>query len=64
MWGIQRGTSVIPRSVNVTRIKDNLQLDGWEFGRDEMEKLDRFTTRFKSCTGGWLPWKISFDSGE
>ncbi|KAI3961886.1 hypothetical protein MKW98_022091 [Papaver atlanticum] len=29
-WGLQRGTSVIPKSTNNERIKENLQVFGWE----------------------------------
>ncbi|KAL2857632.1 NADP-dependent oxidoreductase domain-containing protein [Aspergillus pseudodeflectus] len=64
MWGIQRGTSVIPKSVNAARIKDNFQLDGWELSRDEMDLLDGCTTRFKSCSGDWLPGNLFFEDGD
>jgi len=31
MWGIQKGWSVIPKSVNKGRIEKNFELDGWVF---------------------------------
>ncbi|KAJ0413599.1 NADP-dependent oxidoreductase domain-containing protein [Aspergillus carlsbadensis] len=61
MWGIQRGTSVLPKSVNAARIRDNFQLDGWELSVEDMEKLNGCATRLKSCTGEWLPGKFMFD---
>ncbi|OJI97960.1 hypothetical protein ASPVEDRAFT_68643 [Aspergillus versicolor CBS 583.65] len=60
-WGIQRGTSVIPKSVSVSRIRHNIELDGWELSGNEMDMLSSCTTRFKSCNGDWLPGKVCFD---
>jgi diketogulonate reductase-like aldo/keto reductase len=38
-WGIQKGWSVIPKSVNVTRIKQNLQ-GNFVLSAEEMEKVN------------------------
>ncbi|KAL2865281.1 NADP-dependent oxidoreductase domain-containing protein [Aspergillus lucknowensis] len=62
MWGVQRGTSVIPKTVNATRIAENFDLDGWALGGDEMARLDGCTTRFKSCTDDWLPVRVFGDN--
>ena len=43
-WGVQRGTAVIPKSSKVERLKENLDLDGFELSETEMNaisKLDR-----------------------
>lgn len=57
MWGLQRGTSVIPKSVTPSRIADNFKLDGWELSADEMKQLSNLKDRFKACGDGWLPVK-------
>lgn len=43
-WGLQRGVSVIPRSTKEERLKENLELDGWELSEEEMERLDGLGT--------------------
>ncbi|KAL4878459.1 NADP-dependent oxidoreductase domain-containing protein [Aspergillus karnatakaensis] len=63
MWGIQRGTSVIPKSVTSARIQSNVELDGWWLTTDEMDRLDGCKTRFKSCKDDWLPVRV-FDGDE
>jgi glycerol 2-dehydrogenase (NADP+) len=47
MWGIQRGTSVIPKSVTASRIAKNYELDGWELTPEEMKAIDAQPDRFK-----------------
>lgn len=48
-WGIQRGTSVLPKSTNPDRIKQNLDVLDWELSDEDMKAL-----------GGIEP-KVSFD---
>jgi glycerol 2-dehydrogenase (NADP+) len=55
MWGIQRGTSVIPKSVTESRILANFDLDGWELTDAEMHQLSSMKGRFKVCGEAWLP---------
>lgn len=64
MWGIQRGTSVIPKSVTASRIESNFELDGWELTQEEMDKLSSLPDRFKVCGDGWLPVKVFFGDDE
>ena len=64
MWGLQRGTSVIPKSVTPSRIQSNFQLDGWELSAGEMEQLSSLKERFKVCGDGFLPVKVFFDDDE
>ena len=38
-WGIQRGTSVVPKSSNPDRLLENLQLFDFELSESEMESI-------------------------
>jgi alcohol dehydrogenase (NADP+) len=38
-WGIQRGTSVLPKSTNPDRIKQNLDVLNWELSDEDMKAL-------------------------
>jgi len=64
MWGLQRGTSVIPKSVTASRIEANFQLDGWELTPQEMDQLSNMKERFKVCGDSWLPVKVFFGDDE
>jgi glycerol 2-dehydrogenase (NADP+) len=63
-WGLQKGWSVIPKSVNKERIETNFELDGWELTEEEMKKLDSMPERFKVCGDAWLPIKVFFGDDE
>jgi len=63
-WGLQRGTSVIPKSVTASRIEGNYELDGWELTDEEMTKLSSLPDRFKVCGDAWLPVKVFFGDDE
>jgi glycerol 2-dehydrogenase (NADP+) len=62
MWGLQRGTSVIPKSVTASRIKKNFEVDDFELSEDQMKKLSSIPDRFKVCGHDWLPVKVFFVS--
>lgn len=64
VWGLQRGTSVIPKSVTESRIAANYELDGWELEEEEVKTIDAFTERFKVCGDAWLPVKVFFGDDE
>jgi glycerol 2-dehydrogenase (NADP+) len=64
MWGLQRGTSVIPKSVTASRIEKNFELDGWELTSDEMAQINSMKERFKVCGDAWLPVKVFFGDDE
>jgi len=64
MWGLQRGTSVIPKSVTASRIEKNFELDGWELTPEEVQKLSSLPDRFKVCRDAWLPIKVFFGDDE
>jgi diketogulonate reductase-like aldo/keto reductase len=38
-WGLQMGHSVLPKSVNETRMKENLSVFGWSIPEDLMAKF-------------------------
>ena len=38
-WAIQRGTSVIPKSTKDERIKENIQVFGWEIPEEDFNVL-------------------------
>ena len=60
LWGLQRGTSVIPKSVTPSRIESNFQIDGTSLTDDEMKQLNELPDRFKVCGDAWLPVKVFF----
>jgi len=64
MWGLQRGTSVIPKSVTPSRIESNFGLDGWKLSDEEMKQLSALPDRFKVCGDAWLPVKVFFGDDE
>jgi glycerol 2-dehydrogenase (NADP+) len=64
MWGLQRGTSVIPKSVTASRIEANFELDGWDLSDEEMKQLSNMPERFKVCDDEWLGEKVFFGDDE
>ncbi|PGG99980.1 hypothetical protein AJ79_08342 [Helicocarpus griseus UAMH5409] len=64
LWGLQKGWSVIPKSVNPERIEKNFDIDGWELTAEEIDKLDNLKDRFKVCGDAWLPIKVFFGDDE
>ena len=63
VWGLQRGTSVIPKSVTASRIEDNFKLD-FTLTDEEQQKLSSLPDRFKVCGDAWLPVKVFFGDDE
>ncbi len=47
-WGIQEGRSVIPKSINPTRIAENFDLFDFELSDDELAQLDALNTGSRS----------------
>ncbi|KAJ5490282.1 Aldo/keto reductase [Penicillium expansum] len=64
VWGIQKGWSVIPKSVSKSRIEGNFDINGWELTADEVNQLDNLKDRFKVCGDSWLPIKVFFGDDE
>ena len=38
-WGVQRGTSVIPKSTRSERLRENINIFGFELSPEEMQKI-------------------------
>ncbi|KAL3473803.1 NADP-dependent oxidoreductase domain-containing protein [Aspergillus californicus] len=49
VWGLQKGWSVIPKSVSKSRIDANFEINGWELTAEEVNQLDNLKDRFKVC---------------
>lgn len=64
MWGLQKGWSVIPKSVKQERVDANFDLDGWELSSQEMDEISSISDRFKVCDDSWMPVKIYFPEDE
>ena len=45
-WGIQRGYSVIPKSENEQRVKENFSIEGFNLSNADMEKMKSFEKNF------------------
>ena len=52
-WGLQRGCSVIPKSENITRIKENIALD-FTLTEDDMEKMKSLERGFRMNDPGYF----------
>lgn len=63
-WGVQKGWSVVPKSVTKSRIDSNFDLNGWELTADEIKAIDSIKERFKVCGDAWLPVKVFFGDDE
>lgn len=65
-WGVQKGWSVLPKSVTEERIKANFDLDGWSLTDEEIAQIDEVHKQnsFKVCGDDWLPVKVFFGAGD
>ncbi|KAK3687575.1 NADP-dependent oxidoreductase domain-containing protein [Podospora appendiculata] len=64
VWGLQKGWSVLPKSVTKSRIEANWNLDGWSLTEEELAKIDAIPDRFKVCGDDWIPIKVFFGDDE
>ena len=46
-WGVQRGYSVIPKSENEQRIKENLSIEGFKLSDADMEQMKSLEKNFR-----------------
>jgi len=54
---VQRGISVIPKSVKPERLQENINIFDFEFTPEEMKKFDEITIRQKLFSGFWERFK-------
>ena len=52
-WAIQRGTIVIPKSVNPGRMKQNLDAASLELNEEEMKRIARLDFNGRYIVGGF-----------
>ncbi|KAG6355622.1 hypothetical protein INS49_003584 [Diaporthe citri] len=64
VWGLQKGFSVLPKSVTESRIVANRELDGWSLTDEEVSALDGIQDRFKVCGDAWLPIRVFHGDDE
>ncbi|KAK6943421.1 NADP-dependent oxidoreductase domain [Dillenia turbinata] len=50
-WAIQRGTSTIPKSTNPDRIKENIQVFGWEIPPEDFKALSSIPNQERVLKG-------------
>lgn len=50
-WAIQRGTSVLPKSSNPERIKENIKVFGWEIPQEDFKVLCTLTEQKRVLNG-------------
>lgn len=48
-WNIQRGVSVVPKSVTPSRIEANLDVSGFDLDEADKEKMDTLNIGFRHC---------------
>jgi len=60
-WAIQRGTSVIPKSVNPERIKQNLEAATLKLSEEAMQKIAALDKHSRYITGGlWVAPELGY----
>jgi len=65
-WGVQRGTSVVPKSVTPSRIEGNFDLFGWSLSEEQMAALSGFEQQHRLIEGKFVckedgPYKTPAD---
>jgi diketogulonate reductase-like aldo/keto reductase len=50
-WGIQRGTSVLPKSTNFDRLRSNLEVTDWALSEEDMKALSSIDDQARIIAG-------------
>ncbi len=64
MWGLQRGVSIIPKSITPARIENNFDLDGWNLTEKEFREISGITMRAKVVGDAWMPIRVFVGDDE
>jgi alcohol dehydrogenase (NADP+) len=52
-WALQRGTSVIPKSVHAGRIEENLKAEGIHLSESEMLQISKLDKAYRYVSGSF-----------
>ncbi|CAI7622173.1 unnamed protein product [Penicillium pancosmium] len=63
MWGLQRGTSMIPKSVTPERIDSNFDMDNYGLSEADITSLAGIQARAKVVGDAWMPIRVFFGDG-
>ncbi|MBT8147785.1 MAG: aldo/keto reductase [Gammaproteobacteria bacterium] len=58
-WAVNRGTAVIPKSVNPQRLQSNLEAADIELTAEDMERLDELDRHYRYVSGAFFAGKKS-----
>ncbi|EJP68778.1 NADP(+) coupled glycerol dehydrogenase [Beauveria bassiana ARSEF 2860] len=63
-WGLQRGTSVIPKSVSPERITANFESSAWELTPEDHARLCAIQGRCRVYPDDWLPARVFWEEDD
>ncbi|TGZ81386.1 putative glycerol dehydrogenase Gcy1 [Ascodesmis nigricans] len=63
-WGLQMGWSVIPKSADPGRVRENWGMDGWELREEDMRAMVGIKERRRVCGDAWLPVRVFLGDDE
>ncbi|KAM3512137.1 hypothetical protein MY11210_004201 [Beauveria gryllotalpidicola] len=63
-WGLQRGTSVIPKSVSPERITANFESSTWELTPEDHARLCAIQGRCRVYPDDWLPAQVFWEEDD
>ncbi|OAA71434.1 Aldo/keto reductase [Cordyceps fumosorosea ARSEF 2679] len=63
-WGLQRGTSVIPKSVSPDRITANFEAAAWELSPEDHAEITSIEGRCRVYPDDWLPAQVFWEEDD